>query len=91
MRRRLQSKNVKFRESVVRRTGDTKFFLYDPDGVGVELNFPQGRQKSARQLLLRSFPPISDKVIRRPYLGREAVKLLQISDDHLGLAAAAAG
>ena len=41
MRRRLQSKNVKFRESVVPRTGDTQFFLYDPDGVGVELNFPK--------------------------------------------------
>jgi hypothetical protein len=24
----------------VPRTGDTQFFLYDPDGVGVELNFP---------------------------------------------------
>jgi hypothetical protein len=23
------------------RSGDTKFFLYDPDGVGVELNFPK--------------------------------------------------
>src|SRR3984957_9957396 len=40
MRKRLQSKNVKFRESIVPRTGDTQFFLYDPDGVGVELNFP---------------------------------------------------
>ena len=42
MRRRLQSKNVKFRESIVPRTGDTQFFLYDPDGVGVELNFRKG-------------------------------------------------
>ena len=41
MRKRLQSKNVKFRESIVPRTGDTQFFLYDPDGVGVELNFPK--------------------------------------------------
>jgi catechol 2,3-dioxygenase-like lactoylglutathione lyase family enzyme len=40
MRRRLQSKNVTFREQIVPRTGDTQFFLYDPDGVGVELNFP---------------------------------------------------
>ena len=23
------------------RTGDTQIFLYDPDGVGVELNFPK--------------------------------------------------
>jgi catechol 2,3-dioxygenase-like lactoylglutathione lyase family enzyme len=41
VRRRLQSRNVKFRESIVPRTGDTQFFLYDPDGVGVELNFPK--------------------------------------------------
>jgi len=41
VRQRLQSKNVKFRESIVPRTGDTQFFLYDPDGVGVELNFPK--------------------------------------------------
>ena len=40
MRRRLQSNNVKFREQIVPRTGDTQFFLCDPDGVGVELNFP---------------------------------------------------
>ena len=39
MRKRLQSKGVQFRESIVPRTGDTQFFLYDPDGVGVELNF----------------------------------------------------
>ena len=26
---------------LVPRTGDTQFFLYDPDGVGVELNFPK--------------------------------------------------
>ena len=41
MRKRLQAKGVKFRESIVPRTGDTQFFLYDPDGVGVELNFPK--------------------------------------------------
>jgi hypothetical protein len=41
VRKRLQSKNVKFRESIVPRTGDTQIFLYDPDGVGVELNFPK--------------------------------------------------
>jgi catechol 2,3-dioxygenase-like lactoylglutathione lyase family enzyme len=41
VRKRLQSKGVKFRESIVPRTGDTQFFLYDPDGVGVELNFPK--------------------------------------------------
>jgi catechol 2,3-dioxygenase-like lactoylglutathione lyase family enzyme len=41
VRQRLQSKGVNFRESIVPRTGDTQFFLYDPDGVGVELNFPK--------------------------------------------------
>jgi catechol 2,3-dioxygenase-like lactoylglutathione lyase family enzyme len=41
VRQRLHSKNVKFRESIVPRTGDTQFFMYDPDGVGVELNFPK--------------------------------------------------
>ena len=41
VRKRLQSHNVKFRESIVPRTGDTQFFMYDPDGVGVELNFPK--------------------------------------------------
>jgi len=41
MRRRLQQHNVEFRESIVPRTGDTQFFLYDPDGIGVELNFAE--------------------------------------------------
>ncbi len=41
VRKRLQSKHVRFRESIVPRTGDTQFFMYDPDGVGVELNFPK--------------------------------------------------
>jgi hypothetical protein len=31
---------VKFRENTVPRTGAKQIFLYDPDGVGVELNFP---------------------------------------------------
>ena len=39
VRQRLRSKNAKFREQIVPRTGDTQIFLYDPDGVGVELNF----------------------------------------------------
>lgn len=41
VRNRLEAKGVEFRESIVPRTGDTQFFLYDPDGIGVELNFPQ--------------------------------------------------
>jgi catechol 2,3-dioxygenase-like lactoylglutathione lyase family enzyme len=45
VRDRLKSKNVKFREQVVPRTGGAQVFLYDPDGVGVELNFPPGDSK----------------------------------------------
>jgi catechol 2,3-dioxygenase-like lactoylglutathione lyase family enzyme len=41
VRNRLQARKVAFREQVVPRTGDTQIFLYDPDGVGVELNFPK--------------------------------------------------
>jgi catechol 2,3-dioxygenase-like lactoylglutathione lyase family enzyme len=41
VRKRLKAKNVQFREQIVPRTGDTQIFLYDPDGVGVELNFPK--------------------------------------------------
>ncbi|WP_407154061.1 VOC family protein [Bradyrhizobium sp. STM 3557] len=40
-RERLKAGNVSFREQVVPRTGDTQIFLSDPDGVGVELNFPK--------------------------------------------------
>lgn len=40
VRKRLQSRNVKFREQIVPRTGAAQIFLHDPDGVGVELNFP---------------------------------------------------
>jgi catechol 2,3-dioxygenase-like lactoylglutathione lyase family enzyme len=41
VRRQLRAHHVKFRESIVPRTGDTQFFLHDPDGVGLELNFPR--------------------------------------------------
>ena len=40
VRKRLKAKNVQFREQIVPRTGAAQIFLYDPDGVGVELNFP---------------------------------------------------
>jgi catechol 2,3-dioxygenase-like lactoylglutathione lyase family enzyme len=40
VRRKLKGKKVKFREQIVPRTGGQQIFLYDPDGVGVELNFP---------------------------------------------------
>jgi catechol 2,3-dioxygenase-like lactoylglutathione lyase family enzyme len=41
VRSRLKAKGVSFREQIVPRSGDTQIFLYDPDGVGVELNFPK--------------------------------------------------
>lgn len=40
MRERLQARGVAFREQVIPRTGAAQIFLFDPDGVGVELNFP---------------------------------------------------
>ena len=40
VRKKLKTKKVKFREQVVPRTGGQQIFLYDPDGVGVEINFP---------------------------------------------------
>jgi len=40
VRRKLKGKKIKYRENVVPRTGAMQIFLYDPDGVGVELNFP---------------------------------------------------
>ena len=46
VRKRLQSRKVKFREQIVPRTGAAQIFLYDPDGVGVELNFPPEEAKS---------------------------------------------
>ena len=46
VRKRLQSKSVKFREQIVPRTGAAQIFLYDPDGVGVELNFPPEEAKT---------------------------------------------
>lgn len=40
VKKRIESTKVKYREQVIPRTGGTQLFLYDPDGVGVELNFP---------------------------------------------------
>jgi hypothetical protein len=40
VRTRHKTRKVKFREQVIPRTGGQQIFLYDPDGVGVELNFP---------------------------------------------------
>ena len=46
VRKRLEAKKVTFREQVVPRTGAAQIFLYDPDGVGVELNFPPEEAKA---------------------------------------------
>jgi catechol 2,3-dioxygenase-like lactoylglutathione lyase family enzyme len=40
VRERLKKSGVQFREQVLPRLGATQIFLYDPDGVGIELNFP---------------------------------------------------
>lgn len=40
MRHRLKARNIQFRENILPRTGGGQIFLLDPDGVGVELNFP---------------------------------------------------
>jgi len=47
VRARLQKHNVTYREQVVPRTGAGQIFLYDPDGVGVELNFDPDEVKKA--------------------------------------------
>jgi catechol 2,3-dioxygenase-like lactoylglutathione lyase family enzyme len=39
MRQHLRAKGVEFRENIVPRSGAAQLFLFDPDGVGVELNF----------------------------------------------------
>ena len=40
---RIDKHGIKYREQVVPRTGAAQIFLYDPDGVGVELNFPSAK------------------------------------------------
>jgi catechol 2,3-dioxygenase-like lactoylglutathione lyase family enzyme len=42
VRSRLAKHDVHYTERVVPRDGQTQLFLVDPDGVGVELNFPKG-------------------------------------------------
>ncbi len=49
VRQRLNKHNVKFREQIVPRTGAGQIFLFDPDGVGVELNFPPEEVQKAAQ------------------------------------------
>jgi len=40
VRARLQARKITFKEQVLPRDGQTQIFLHDPDGIGVELNFP---------------------------------------------------
>jgi len=49
VRKRLKQHDVKFREQIVPRTGAGQIFLFDPDGVGVELNFPPEEVQKAAQ------------------------------------------
>src|SRR6266849_3943891 len=44
MRTRLRKHGVKYRENLIARVNVAQIFLYDPDGVGVELNFAPGDQ-----------------------------------------------
>jgi catechol 2,3-dioxygenase-like lactoylglutathione lyase family enzyme len=41
-RARLQAASLPFREAVVPRDGTVQFFVHDPDGVKIELNFDAG-------------------------------------------------
>lgn len=40
MRAHLTNLGISFREMLVPRDGQTQIFLHDPNGVGVELNYP---------------------------------------------------
>jgi hypothetical protein len=62
MRIRLQTTNVKFRESIVPRTGDTQFFVYEPDRVagGAELPEEPKIDKAAKTCVQKVFiPPLA--------------------------------
>jgi catechol 2,3-dioxygenase-like lactoylglutathione lyase family enzyme len=48
VRARLQAAGVEFKEQILPRDGNTQIFCFDPDGVGVELNFaPHESPKAA--------------------------------------------
>lgn len=47
MRERLRRHEVKYEERVIPRDRQTQIFLYDPDGVAVELNFPPNETTAA--------------------------------------------
>jgi catechol 2,3-dioxygenase-like lactoylglutathione lyase family enzyme len=40
MKQRLQKRGIKYEERVLPRDRQTQLFIYDPDGVAVELNYP---------------------------------------------------
>jgi len=40
MKSRLKAKNIAYEERIIPRDRQTQLFLYDPDGIAVELNFP---------------------------------------------------
>jgi catechol 2,3-dioxygenase-like lactoylglutathione lyase family enzyme len=40
MKQRLQRRGIKYEERVLPRDRQTQLFIYDPDGVAVELNYP---------------------------------------------------
>lgn len=40
VRARIKAAGVEYKEQVLPRDNNTQIFLFDPDGIGVELNFP---------------------------------------------------
>ena len=40
MKSRLKAKSIAYEERIIPRDRQTQLFLYDPDGIAVELNFP---------------------------------------------------
>jgi catechol 2,3-dioxygenase-like lactoylglutathione lyase family enzyme len=47
MRSRLSESGVKYEERVIPRDRQTQLFLYDPDGIAVELNYPPAETTAA--------------------------------------------
>ena len=44
-RARLEKANIKFNKVVLPRVHNTQFFMQDPNGINVELNFPAEETK----------------------------------------------
>ncbi|MCB4821614.1 VOC family protein [Roseicella aerolata] len=47
MKQRLKQRGVKYEERVIPRDRQTQLFLFDPDGVAVELNYPPSETPAA--------------------------------------------